>query len=71
MSPVATDEEPKNMFQYRILRYMPNPLRDEWVNIGVLLEENSGARQAMRLAMRLIEEPAEFARARARASRRG
>jgi Protein of unknown function (DUF3037) len=54
------DEEPRNMFQYRILRYAPNRLRDEWVNIGVLLEETSGARQAMRL----IEEPAEFARVR-------
>src|SRR5271154_7604677 len=60
MTPVATDEEPKNMFQYRILRYVPNRLRDEWVNIGVLLEEASGARQAIRL----IEEPAEFARVR-------
>jgi len=48
------------MFQYRILRYAPNRLRDEWVNIGVLLEETSGARQALRL----IEEPAEFARVR-------
>jgi Protein of unknown function (DUF3037) len=64
VSPVATDEEPRNMFQYRILRYMPNLLRDEWVNIGVLLEETSGARPDMRLAMRLIEEPAEFARVR-------
>jgi hypothetical protein len=39
MTPVATDEEPKNMFQYRILRYVPNRLRDEWVNIGVLLRK--------------------------------
>jgi hypothetical protein len=60
VSPVAMDEEPRNMFQYRILRYAPNRLRDEWVNMGVLLEETSGARQAMRL----IEEPAEFARVR-------
>lgn len=60
MSPVATDEEPNNVFEYRILRYMPNSLRDEWVNIGVLLQETSGARRAMRL----IEEPAEFARVR-------
>jgi Protein of unknown function (DUF3037) len=60
VSPVATDEEPKNVFEYRILRYMPNQLRDEWVNIGVLLQETSGARRAMRL----IEEPAEFARVR-------
>ena len=60
MSPVATDEEPRNTFQYRILRYAPNRLRDEWVNIGVLLEETSGQRQAMRL----IEETSEFARVR-------
>src|SRR5271154_1849476 len=60
MTPVATDEEPKNMFQYRILRYMPNLLRDEWVNIGVLLEEMTGLHRGMRL----IEEPVEFARVR-------
>jgi Protein of unknown function (DUF3037) len=60
VSPVATDEEPSKMFEYRILRYLPNRARDEWVNIGVLLEEASGARQAIRL----IEEPMEFARVR-------
>jgi DUF3037 family protein len=60
MSLVSTDEEPKNVFEYRVLRYMPNRRRDEWVNIGVLLEETTGARQAMRL----IEAPAEFARVR-------
>ena len=49
MSPVATDDEPKNMFQYRILRYMPNLVRDEWVNIGVFLEELHGSRQAIRV----------------------
>jgi Protein of unknown function (DUF3037) len=60
VSPVATDEEPSKMFEYRVLRYLPNRARDEWVNIGVLLEEASGARQAIRL----IEEPMEFARVR-------
>jgi len=60
MSLVSTDEAPKNWFEYRILRYMPNRRRDEWVNIGVLLQETTGARRAMRL----IEEPAEFARVR-------
>jgi hypothetical protein len=60
MSPVATEEEPSKMFEYRILRYLPNRARDEWVNIGVLLEEASGLRRAMRL----IEEPGEFARVR-------
>jgi hypothetical protein len=48
------------MFEYRILRYLPNRARDEWMNIGVLLEEASGPRRAMRL----IEEPVEFARVR-------
>jgi|ERR1700722_1543073 len=60
MSPVATDEEPKNMFQFRILRYMPNLERDEWLNIGVFLEESRGSRQAVRV----IEEPSEIARVR-------
>ncbi len=60
MSPGSPEEAPAKMFQYRILRYMPNLLRDEWVNIGVLLEDTSGARQAMRL----IEETGEFARVR-------
>jgi DUF3037 family protein len=60
VSPGSTAEEPTGVFQYRILRYVPNLKRDEWVNIGVLLEETSGARQAMRL----IEEPSEFARVR-------
>ena len=68
MPPETMSEEAKNLFRYRILRYMPNLLRDEWVNIGVLLEETSGERTAlrpaMRLAMRLIEEPGEFARVR-------
>jgi DUF3037 family protein len=52
--------EPKSMFRYRILRYVPDLVRDEWVNIGVLLEETRGSRHAMRL----IEEPRELARVR-------
>jgi hypothetical protein len=45
--------------RYRILRYTPNLLiRDEWVNIDVLLEEANGARQSSRL----IEEQAEISR---------
>ena len=46
--------------RYRILRYVPNLVRDEWVNVGVLLEEARGSRRAMRL----IEQPGEFARVR-------
>jgi len=45
---------------HRILRYVPNLLRDEWVNIGVLLyDPNTGERR-----LRLIEEEAEFNRVR-------
>lgn len=52
-------------FRYRILRYTPNLIRDEWINIGVLLEEGEpqpsrGARQAVRV----IDEPSEMARVR-------
>jgi len=51
---------PKLTFRYRILRYVPDLVRDEWVNIGVLLEEVRGSRHAVRL----IEEPRELARVR-------
>src|SRR5713226_5767040 len=45
---------------YRILRYTPNLVRDEWVNIGVLVfDPATGERR-----LRLIEEAAEFARVR-------
>ncbi|MGB0034291.1 MAG: DUF3037 domain-containing protein [Candidatus Acidiferrales bacterium] len=53
-------DEQRNTYRYRILRYTPNLIRDEWVNIGVLLEEVDGAKRAMRL----IEEPGEIARVR-------
>jgi hypothetical protein len=46
--------------QRNTLRYTPNIVRDEWVNIGVLLEEAEGSRRAIRL----IEEPSEIARVR-------
>lgn len=45
---------------YHVLRYTPNLVRDEWVNIGVLVfDPTTGARR-----IRLIEEPSEFARVR-------
>lgn len=45
---------------YRILRYTPNLVRDEWVNIGVLLfDPQSGERR-----LRLIEEEEEYRRVR-------
>jgi len=53
-------EEERRTLRYRVLRYTPNLLRDEWVNVGVLLEEVSGRRRAMRV----MEETSEFARVR-------
>src|SRR5215472_17197979 len=47
-------------FAYRILRYTPNLVRDEWVNIGVLLfAPETGDRR-----LRLIEEQDELNRVR-------
>jgi hypothetical protein len=53
-------DEPRNSYRYRILRYTPNLVRDEWVNVGVLLEEVDGIRKEIRL----IEEPRAFTRIR-------
>ncbi|HKS66039.1 MAG TPA: DUF3037 domain-containing protein [Candidatus Acidoferrales bacterium] len=47
-------------FRYRVLRYTPNLIRDEWVNIGIFLENTDGTRQSIRV----IEEAAEIARVR-------
>jgi hypothetical protein len=65
------NEDPKNTYRYRILRYTPNLIRDEWVNIGVLLEEvageeNGGTQEGSRVkrAARLIQEDAEIGRVR-------
>jgi hypothetical protein len=55
-------EETGNTLRYRVLRYTPNLIRDEWVNIGVLLEETAPA--APRRAARFVEEDAELARLR-------
>jgi hypothetical protein len=45
---------------YRVLRYTPNLVRDEWVNIGVLVfDPESGERR-----LRLIKEPEQYARVR-------
>ena len=69
----ATDDpgaaSPSRVLRYRILRYMPNLVRDEWVNIGVLLEEIGDGEQdtaprRSRRALRVIEEDAEIVRLR-------
>lgn len=48
----------QNMLAYRILRYGPNLLRDEWVNIGVVLEDP----EKQRARVRVIQEEAEMVR---------
>ena len=61
------EDHPYSTFQYRVLRYVPNVVRDEWVNIGVLLEETPAAlasRTRLRRAVRVIESDADFARIR-------
>lgn len=56
----ALAEEGQTACAYRVLRYSPNLVRDEWVNIGVLLfDPESGERR-----LRLIESQEEFARVR-------
>lgn len=52
--------ENERTWAYRIVRYTPNLVRDEWVNIGVLVfDPQSGERK-----LRLIEEQAEYTRVR-------
>lgn len=51
---------PGRMLVHRIVRYAPSPLRDEWINIGVLLfDPKTGERR-----LRLIEEEEEYNRVR-------
>ncbi len=53
-------EETLHACAYHVLRYTPNLVRDEWVNIGILIYDPT----APRARVRLIEELAEFARVR-------
>jgi hypothetical protein len=55
-----TEREPEQALAYHVLRYVPNLVRDEWVNIGVLIfNPQTGERR-----LRLIEEQDEFSRVR-------
>jgi DUF3037 family protein len=45
---------------YHILRYTPDLVRDEWVNVGVILVDEEGSRREARL----IQDAAEMARVR-------
>jgi DUF3037 family protein len=53
-------EETLQAFAYHVMRYHPNPIRDEWVNIGVLLLDPSTGR----VRQRWLEEPADLVRLR-------
>ncbi len=55
-----TDSKQQKMLSYLVLRYVPNLARDEWVNVGVILEDS---RKQLARA-RLIEEDAEIVRVR-------
>jgi hypothetical protein len=52
--------EAQRTFAYRVLRYTPNLVRDEFVNIGVLVFDP----QTSERRLRLIEEPEEYRRVR-------
>ena len=58
--PEAAPRPPGQALAYHILRYVPNLVRDEWINIGVLVfHPETGERR-----LRLIEDPDEFNRVR-------
>src|SRR6202049_1992046 len=51
---------------YHVVRYQPNLIRDEWVNIGVLLFVPGEGPAAGRVRQRWLEEPADLVRLRHR-----
>ncbi|HKW89345.1 MAG TPA: DUF3037 domain-containing protein [Candidatus Acidoferrales bacterium] len=53
-------EANRTTLTYRVLRYTPNLVRDEWVNVGVLLEDP----QRRRARARLMEDESELVRVR-------
>ena len=58
---------PEETFQtcaYHVVRYQPNLIRDEWVNIGVLLLIPGDGSCPGRVRQRWLDEPADLARLR-------
>jgi hypothetical protein len=53
-------ETNSNPFAYHVIRYTPNLIRDEWVNIGVVIHDPASGK----FRVRAIEEEAEYARVR-------
>lgn len=57
---ITTQQPSERGLAYHIFRYVPNLVRDEWVNIGVLVfNPRTGERR-----MRLIEDQVEYSRVR-------
>jgi hypothetical protein len=56
----ASNNTISRIFHYRVLRYLPNVVREEHLNIGVLIEDPATGQ----VGVRLIAEPHEFARIR-------
>src|SRR5258707_7540092 len=57
---MATPRPAERALAYHVLRYVPNLVRDEWVNIGVLVfNPRTGERR-----LRLIEDQVEYNRVR-------
>jgi hypothetical protein len=54
------DETTLNPCAYHVVRYQPNLIRDEWVNIGVLLLDPATGR----VRQRWLDEPADLVRLR-------
>ena len=73
---ISLPENELREFAYRVIRYTPNVVRDEWVNIGVILDgpaspgnvaqraEERAAHGNFRRQARLIETDGEMARVR-------
>jgi hypothetical protein len=53
-------DETLQPYAYHVVRYQPNLIRDEWVNIGILMLDPSSGR----VRQRWLEEPADLARLR-------
>src|SRR5579871_4228019 len=57
-------EEDLQSCAFQIVRYKPNLIRDEWVNIGVILLVPGDGTRPARIRQRWLEEPADLARLR-------
>jgi hypothetical protein len=57
---IATNSASEHTYVYRVLRYTPSLVRDEWINIGILIfNPRTGERR-----LRLLEEEEEYRRVR-------